>query len=209
MKGLLIFAAGLAVGAVTGALVIKNKVLAEAKAEVEEVREYYKDKVDELKKEIEDQKEETKEVEEVKENEVSEETEETKEETFSKKEYVDYSNLASRYSAETGKKEDYYPEPYIIDPEEYGAPETYDTMCLTYFADGVLIDDVDDVIDDEDVDIIVGKENLKVFENPDVKYIYVRSELYQTDYEISRDDWKYSELSDMYPPEKEKKPHQL
>ena len=44
MKGLLIFAAGLAIGAVAGACVIKNKVLADAKEEIEEVREYYRSK---------------------------------------------------------------------------------------------------------------------------------------------------------------------
>ena len=43
MKGLLIFAAGLAVGAVAGAVIVKNKVLADAKAEIEEVREYYRE----------------------------------------------------------------------------------------------------------------------------------------------------------------------
>ena len=40
MKGLLIFAAGLTVGAVAGAVLVKNKVLADAKAEIDEVREY-------------------------------------------------------------------------------------------------------------------------------------------------------------------------
>ena len=44
MKGLLIFAAGLAIGAVAGACAIKNKVLADAKEEIEEVREYYRSK---------------------------------------------------------------------------------------------------------------------------------------------------------------------
>ena len=43
MKGLLIFAAGLAVGAVAGAVIVKNKVLADAKAEIDEVREYYRE----------------------------------------------------------------------------------------------------------------------------------------------------------------------
>ena len=61
MKGLLIFAAGLAVGAVAGAVIVKNKVLADAKAEIEEVREYYRESrgvVEEV-----EEKEEVKEVE--------------------------------------------------------------------------------------------------------------------------------------------------
>ena len=51
MKGLLIFAAGLAIGAVAGACVIKNKVLADAKEEIEEVREYYRSKKETVKEE--------------------------------------------------------------------------------------------------------------------------------------------------------------
>ena len=59
MKGLLIFAAGLAVGAVAGSVIIKNKVLADAKAEIEEVREYYREsrgvkEVEEVKEKVEE-----------------------------------------------------------------------------------------------------------------------------------------------------------
>ena len=47
MKGLFIFAAGLAVGAVAGACLVRNKALEDAKREVEEVREYYREKLNE------------------------------------------------------------------------------------------------------------------------------------------------------------------
>ena len=51
MKGLFIFAAGLAVGALAGACLVLNKALEDAKQEVEEVREYYRNKHDEVKEE--------------------------------------------------------------------------------------------------------------------------------------------------------------
>ena len=63
MKGLLIFAAGLAVGAVAGAVIVKNKVLADAKAEVEEVREYYRSARGKVNRENVEETEEVKEVE--------------------------------------------------------------------------------------------------------------------------------------------------
>ena len=101
-----------------------------------------------------------------------------------------------------------YDDPFVIDPSEFGENPEYDTETLTYFADGVLVDDVDDVI--EEPDIVVGLENLKVFEEFGATTVYVRNDIYNTDYEIIRDDWNYSDLKEpVEPPVKEKKPHQL
>ena len=183
MKGLLIFAAGLAVGAVTGALVIKNKVLADAKTEVEEVREYYRSKQQERGiKEVEETKEEVK------------ETEETKEETakFDRNTYINYNKMAREY--QTSKDSTFADDPYIIDPEEFGENPEYDTMTLTYFADGVLVDDVDDLVDEPDV--VVGLENLKVLGDYGATSVYVRNDIYRTDYEVIKDDWNYSDIKE-------------
>lgn len=198
MKGLLIFAAGLAVGAVTGALVIKNKVLADAKAEVEEVREYYRSKQQERGiKEVEETKEEVKEAEEAKEETVK----------FDRNTYVNYNKMAREY--QTSKDSTFADDPYIIDPEEFGENPEYDTMTLTYFADGVLVDDVDDLVDEPDV--VVGLENLKVLGDYGATSVYVRNDIYRTDYEVIKDDWNYSDIKESVQtlPIKEKKPHQL
>ena len=199
MKGLLIFAAGLAVGAVAGALVVKNKVLADAKAEIEEVRDYYRSQRGEVNRE---------EVEEVKE--VVEETidrvQDMIKEHDNKKEHINYNKLVQNYNPSKNVVE--YDDPFIIDPSEFGENDDYDTMTLTYFADGVLVDDVDDIVDEPD--IVVGLENLKVFEEYGASSVYVRNDIYKTDYEIIRDDWNYSDLKEpVEPPVKEKKPHQL
>lgn len=185
MKGLLIFAAGLAIGAVAGACVIKNKVLADAKEEIEEVREYYRSK-----REV---KEEQPEVEPV-----TEEKEYS--EIVSNNGYVNY-NKPEKIQTSVSV------DPYIIDPSEFGEEVGYDTETLTYFADGVLVDDVDDVI--EEPDLVVGLSNLDIFEEFGASSIYVRNVMYKTDYEVLRDDWKYSDLKEPPLPQKEKKPHQL
>lgn len=205
MKGLFIFAAGLAIGAVAGACVIKNKVLADAKEEIEEVREYYRSKAGETTDEV---VEEVKEVKEVVE-EVKEVVQEIKNDS-NKRTYVNYNKLASTYKPQ--EEPTRFDDPFIIDPSEFGEDPEYDTMTLTYFADGVLVDDVDEVI--EEPDIVVGLENLKVFEEFGASSIYVRNDIYKTDYEVIRDDWNYSDIKE-YPivkePSivKEKKPHQL
>ena len=201
MKSLLIFAAGLAVGAVAGAVIVKNKVLADAKAEVEEVRKYYRESrgvVEEV-----EEKEEVKEVEkkeyELKDIQVKDEP---------KTGLTNYSQITKMYMSKDDFQSPMYDDPFVIDPSEFGENPEYDTETLTYFADGVLVDDVDDVI--EEPDIVVGLENLKVFEEFGATTVYVRNDIYKTDYEIIRDDWNYSDLKDpVEPPVKEKKPHQL
>lgn len=194
MKGLFIFAAGLAIGAVAGACVIKNKVLADAKEEIEEVREYYRSKSGEV-EEVKEVVEEVKEVKEV--------VQEIKNDS-DKRTYVNYNKLASTYKPQ--EEPTRFDDPFIIDPSEFGEDPEYDTMTLTYFADGILVDDVDEVI--EEPDIVVGLENLKVFEEFGASSIYVRNDIYKTDYEVIRDDWNYSDIKE---PSivKEKKPHQL
>ena len=201
MKGLLIFAAGLAVGAVAGAVIVKNKVLADAKAEVEEVRKYYRESrgvVEEV-----EEKEEVKEVEkkeyELKDIQVKDEP---------KTGLTNYSQITKMYMSKDEFQSPMYDDPFVIDPSEFGENPEYDTETLTYFADGVLVDDVDDVIDEPD--IVVGLENLKIFEEFGATTVYVRNDIYKTDYEIIRDDWNYSDLKEpVEPPVKEKKPHQL
>ena len=203
MKGLLIFAAGLAVGAVAGAVIVKNKVLADAKAEVEEVREYYRSARGKVNRENVEETEEVKEVEkkeyELKDIQVKDEP---------KTGLTNYSQITKMYMSKDEFQAPMYDDPFVIDPSEFGENPEYDTETLTYFADGVLVDDVDDVI--EEPDIVVGLENLKVFEEFGATTVYVRNDIYKTDYEIIRDDWNYSDLKEpVEPPVKEKKPHQL
>ena len=202
MKGLLIFAAGLAVGAVAGAVIVKNKVLADAKAEIDEVREYYREsrrvkEVEEVKEKVEETIDHIQDL--IEEHETKPKTE---------KEHTNYSQITKMYMSKDEHQTPMYDDPFVIDPSEFGENPEYDTETLTYFADGVLVDDVDDVI--EEPDIVVGLENLKIFEEFGATTVYVRNDIYKTDYEIIRDDWNYSDLKEpVEPPVKEKKPHQL
>lgn len=191
MKGFFIFAAGVVAGAVAGAYLVKDKIMADAKQEIEEVREYYKSKK-------ESKKEET-----VEEQPVEEVKEEKEYKTIVENSgYVNY-NKPEQITQHSVLED----EPYSIDPEEFGDKEEegWDTMTLTYFADGVLIDDTDEIV--EQPDVVVGLDNLKIFEEfPDATCVYVRNETWRTDFEILRDDWKWSDLQE---PQVEKKPHQL
>ena len=81
------------------------------------------------------------------------------------------------------------PKPYVISPEEFGENDFYETMSLTYYADGVLADDTDERI--EDVDNIVGYDSLEHFGEYEDDAVHVRNDRLKTDYEIILDERNY------------------
>lgn len=200
IKYALIFMAGATLGAITAVTMVKEKYESLAQIEIESIRRYYKEKL---------QKQEEK-----KEEKVEEPVSELKE----------YEDITNNYKGdivgdkpfvmkEDGEVIDPYDTPYIISVEEFGEEIEYDTMTLTYFEDKVLVDDVDDVI--EDVETVVGLENLKIFEEfPGCTTIYVRNDIWKTDFEIIKDDWKWSDFQEtedklLKQIQDTKKPHQL
>lgn len=127
--------------------------------------------------------------------------------------YVNYTKYMNggevKENKETGEDDASNDTPYVIEPEEFGE-DGYDTQTLTYYADKVLVDDLDDLVDDPDT--VVGLHNLRIFEeHPDAISVLIRNEIFRVDYEIVKDDWNYSDLSQEMPHKinKEKKPHEL
>lgn len=201
LKGLLIFAAGALAGAFAGARIAKKHYEELAQEEIEEVRAYYKNK----------EKEETNAIEE------PEKIEEKSIEVEEKKEYdtiIKHGNYMTMEEDEENEEDelcDSDDEPYIIDPSEFGNYGHYATQTCTYFADGVLVDDVDEVI--EDPETLVGNYHVDIFRDFDATSVYVRNDWMKMDFEIIRDDWFWSDFDDKgYAPalpEDNKKPHQI
>lgn len=75
--------------------------------------------------------------------------------------------------------------PYVITPDEFGNIEEYDAISLNYYADGVLADDWDEIIDD--IDDVVGEDSLNHFGEYEEDSVFVRNDDRCTDYEILRD----------------------
>ena len=86
--------------------------------------------------------------------------------------------------------------PYVIPPEEYDEND-YETESLTYYADGVLTDMYDNII--EDVEDTVGTDSLTHFGEYEDDSVFVRNDERQIDYEILLDSDKYY---DKYPEER-------
>lgn len=194
IKGLFIFAVGALTGTFVGAQIAKKKYEAIANEEIEEIRAYYKDKQQEV-KEVEEPEEKDEEV---------------------KKERNQYDNIINKGNYMTVDEEEranQYDEPYPIDPSEFGKDGEYATETCTYFADGVLVNEADEVIDD--AYLAVGRHHIDIFnEFPDATCVYIRNDLEGTDYEILKDDWCWADFDDKgYAPplqgESDKKPHQL
>lgn len=85
-------------------------------------------------------------------------------------------------------------EPVVITPEEFSdlEYEGYATETLTLYADGVLTDFLDNVI--ENVDDVVGEESLERFGEYEQDTVFVRNDHLMTGYEIQRDNRTYAEV---------------
>ena len=83
---------------------------------------------------------------------------------------------------------------YIIKPEVFGEEDGYEEVSLTYYADGVLCDEQDNVI--EDADSMVGPDFADYFGYYEDDAVYVRNENLKTDYEILADSRNYANLYD-------------
>lgn len=113
------------------------------------------------------------------------------------KKYVDIignENYAGNKSkAVPAKDNDDYPRPYIITPEEFSENFEYDTVDITYFADGVLADENNEPI--EDIENTIGKDAVRHFGEYEPDSVYVRNERLKCDYEILRDERRYADIN--------------
>lgn len=92
---------------------------------------------------------------------------------------------ADNSEAETGFQ------PYVITPEEFGAFDDYEQISLTWYADGILADDGDEVVDD--VEDIVG-DALEHFGEYEDEAVFVRCDERKCDYEILLDQRSYADV---------------
>lgn len=84
---------------------------------------------------------------------------------------------------------------YVIAPEDFGGEDDeYEQVTLTYYEDGVLVNDLTNAV--QNIDELVGKDNLDSLGEYDDYSVYVRNETLQTDYEILFDPRRYSEVDE-------------
>lgn len=188
-----LFSLGFIIGAASGATVawylLKDKYETLAQEEIDSVKEVFARREQEMKDET------------VKRNvaEGIKDSDRTKPdlkeyaEQLKKNGYTRYSNL----SADDEGVSDKQTKPYVIPPEQFGDDENYEQISLTYYADGVLADENDEVI--EDVEDAVGIDSLNHFGEYEDDSVFVRNDARKCDYEILLDQRTYSEVVEDMP----------
>ncbi len=188
-----LFSLGFIIGAASGATVawylLKDKYETLAQEEIDSVKEVFARREQEMKDET------------VKRNvaEGIKDSDRTKPdlkeyaEQLKKNGYTRYSDL----SADDGGVSDKQTKPYVIPPEQFGDNEEHEQISLTYYADGVLADENDEVI--EDVEDAVGIDSLNHFGEYEDDSVFVRNDARKCDYEILLDQRTYSEVVEDMP----------
>lgn len=109
------------------------------------------------------------------------------------KAYVNYSDSESKEEIGSNglKRISFKPNGSItvIEPEEYGEDEDYDQIELTMYADGVIADEDNEII--EDVKGIVGVGNIKRMGEYEEDALHIKNDPRKCYYEILRDARKY------------------
>ena len=82
--------------------------------------------------------------------------------------------------------------PYVISPVEFDTEDDYEVYTLTYYADGVLVDEQGNPV--ENVEDMVGRDSLTHFGEYEDDSVHVRNEAMKCDFEILRDLDKYSDV---------------
>lgn len=180
------FSVGMAVGSVGTWYCVKKKYEELAQEEIDSVKQVFLKREKELKGD------------EIKKNIAENVKAGDQEKPMSIKEYASflqkqgYTNYSDTNEAEN-KEETKSVKPYVIPPEQFGEIEEYDQIELTYYADHILADENDDIV--EDVEEAIGFESLSHFGEYEDDSVFVRNDERRCDYQILLDQGLYSDIA--------------
>ncbi len=106
--------------------------------------------------------------------------------------YTNYSDMVDEKPEEVKEEPMSVDKPYVIAPEEFGELDDYEIISLTYYADQILADDNDVIVDD--VENVVGFDSLNSFGEYEDDSVFVRNDRLKCYYEILLDQRKYSDV---------------
>lgn len=192
MKNLLCFVSGAAIGSIVTWKLIEKKYKDLADEEIESVIETFKNRKPRITK-----------------DDVKEKVEKVINKYKEPKEIVEDIVTTERYSIENEEEIDEDDEsnytvnvdndvevvtPYVITPEQFGEYNEYGTKTLTYYADNVLTDEIDNPITLDEMVIMIGPDALDHFGEYEDDSVYIRDEMNEMDYEILKSEKKFSEI---------------
>ena len=192
MSNAVAFTIGVATGASVTYVLIKKHFKKIADDEIDTMREYFQNKRAEEANALEEEPDEA---------EVKEARDEHQEDKPNIREYTslikkeNYTNYSDT-TADKKKEVDDVEKPYVITPEEFGELD-YSTISLTYYSDGVLTYESDELV--EDVDDIVGADFAEHFGEYEDDSVFIRNDRMKTDFEILADKRNYSDVVETNP----------
>lgn len=169
LSNLIIFATGAAIGSVVTWKLIKTKYEQIAQEEIDSVKEVFSRRAEQEEKTVD-------------------------EENSQVKEYEDLTEAYTTYSDNEEEKEvKDVEEPYVISPEEFGEKDGYEIRSLNYYTNGIVTDEFDQPIDNDDVDSLIGLDSLNHFGEFEDDSVFVRNDYLETDFVILADAGEYKE----------------
>lgn len=200
IKNIAIFTVGLAIGSAVSYIYNSKKFNAQLDDEIEKTKSYYENKYSITEESV--------------------EKDSTVEEPINVEKTEEYLKMINRYDSPAVKNDEketnkikatfYDPltdeieevevegnmtndelKPYVISPDEFGETD-YKIISLNYYADKVLTDEFDNIIDD--VEGTVGEASLDTFGEYEDDTVFVRNDSLEIDYEICADLRAYSEI---------------
>ncbi len=179
------FLLGMGIGSYVTYMYIKDMYADIAQEEIDSVKEAYAEKMNNLNK-----------------NDISDN--EKKERADKAKNKPDIAEYAAKLKdsgytnySDMSKEEDNMEAPYVISPEEYGDNDEYDTISLTYYSDGVLTDENDEVITNPGE--LVCNDFASHFGDYEDDSVFVRNDKRMIDFEILMDYRTYQEVLNAKP----------
>lgn len=209
VNNMIIFVVGTLLGSATTYFVVKKKFETEKENEIKEMREYYTKReeiisehadkeVDILKQEIESMRQDTEE-----QTSVDEEDLEEYRNIVSQYNHPEYADalvrkrelqMADAKKAEEDMTKERQEPFYIIKPEEFGTIDDYELVNLTWYADGILADEFDNIIGEEEIEERIGSGALIEIGKYLPNFIHVRNDDLEIDYEIGEDPRNYCDI---------------
>lgn len=195
----LMFAAGAAIGSLVTWRVVKARYDNIIQAEIDSVKEAFagneQDEPQEKTEDTEDEESDADQYNDVTRIDWSEY--EDLDEDEDEEDLDEYSTLASNYTSEKGGAEGMAKTPYVISPYDFGELDDYSQFELTYYADGVLEDEDEEIV--TDVNGLIGPKALYTFGEYEDDAVFVRNERLKIDIQILKDPRTYAEAKSISP----------
>lgn len=182
INNILIFAAGVAIGSAVTWKLVKDKYKKLADEEIASVKEVWSKKHPS--------------VEDIAETDVKESIKtDATQQSKKNRGFKDYKAMQEIINENGYAGEENYMDKYVISPEEFGESEL-PSESLTYWADGIVTDEANCVMNEDDIDETIGSDALNHFGEYEDDSVFVRNDILDKEYEILMDTRRFS---DVYP----------